>query len=512
MSLSVLLLLLWWRLLIATSLRAAPPLAGGYFINCGASQEETIGSVQWIPDQGFTNVGNVSAIATPNLVPFLSTVRYFPDASARKYCFVIPVTKGAKYLIRSTYYYGGFDGGQKPPVFDQIIDGTKWCTVNTAANYDSGMSAYYEIVVAAQGRTVSFCLARNEQTTGSPFISALELVNLGDSMYNGTDFGKYALSTVARNRFGQDGDIISYPEDAYSRYWEAFTDSNPMVECHSNITSSEFWNHPPEAALQQALTTSRGKQLVVQWPSVALPAAVYYVALYFQDNRTPSPYSWRVFDVTLNGHDFFRSLNVSTDGVMVFGAQWSLSGKVEIVMSPSNDSPVGPVINAGEIFQVVPFGDRTLTREVIAMEELARSLKNPPPDWTGDPCLPREHSWTGVLCSQDSTNRVVALNLTNFGLSGTLPNSIDNLTALANIWLSGNKLYGPIPKLSSLKNLVSLHLQDNEFSGPIPSSLGELPSIKEIYLQNNQLTGPVPDDLKKKTGVDIKIQPGNQIQ
>lgn len=166
--------------------------------------------MQWIPDQGFTNAGNVSTIATPGLVPFLSTVRYFPDASARKYCFVIPVTKGAKYLIRSTYYYGGFDGGQKPPVFDQIIDGTKWCTVDTAANYDNGMSAYYEIVVAAQGRTVSFCLARNEQTTGSPFISALELVNLDDSMYNGTDFGKYALSTVARHRFGQEGDIIRY--------------------------------------------------------------------------------------------------------------------------------------------------------------------------------------------------------------------------------------------------------------------------------------------------------------
>lgn len=230
----------------------------------------------------------------------------------------MPVSKGAKYLFRSTYYYGGFDGGQKPPVFDQIIDGTKWCAVDTTENYASGLSAYYEIVMAARGRTVSFCLARNEQTEGSPFISALEVVNLEDSMYNGTDFGKYALSTVARHRFGKDGDILrytnclpkkqmlvifensidktkveidsvaSYPEDSSNRYWQAFTDSNPSVECHSNITSLEFWNLPPEAVLQQALTTSRGKQLVVQWPPVALLAAVYYIALYFQDNRTPS--------------------------------------------------------------------------------------------------------------------------------------------------------------------------------------------------------------------------------
>lgn len=215
-------------------------------------------------------------------------LHHFPDASSRKYCYVMPVSKGAKYLFRSTYYYGGFDGGQKPPVFDQIIDGTKWCAVDTTENYASGLSAYYEIVMAARGRTVSFCLARNEQTEGSPFISALEVVNLEDSMYNGTDFGKYALSTVARHRFGKDGDILSYPEDSSNRYWQAFTDSNPSVECHSNITSLEFWNLPPEAVLQQALTTSRGKQLVVQWPPVALLAAVYYIALYFQDNRTPS--------------------------------------------------------------------------------------------------------------------------------------------------------------------------------------------------------------------------------
>lgn len=182
----------------------------GYYINCGASQEETTGGIQWIPDEGFINVGNVSKIGTPDIVPILATVRYFPDESARKYCYSIPVGRGAKYLIRSTYYYGGFDGGEKPPVFDQIIDGTKWSTVNTTENYASGLTAYYEIVVAAQGRTLSFCLARNNQTTSSPFISALELVSLEDSMYNGTDFTKYALSTVARHSFGYGGEIVRY--------------------------------------------------------------------------------------------------------------------------------------------------------------------------------------------------------------------------------------------------------------------------------------------------------------
>jgi hypothetical protein len=46
---------------------------------------------------------------------------------------------------------------------------------------------------------------------------------------------------------------------------------------------------------------------------------------------------------------------------------------------------------------------------VIAMEEFARSLKNPPPDWAGDPCLPPQNSWTGVNCSADSPVRVLSL-------------------------------------------------------------------------------------------------------
>lgn len=46
----------------------------------------------------------------------------------------------------------------------------------------------------------------------------------------------------------------------------------------------------------------------------------------------------------------------------------------------------------------------------ISMENIARSLTNPPPDWKGDPCLPKENSWTGVACDfNGSFARVVTL-------------------------------------------------------------------------------------------------------
>ncbi|KAK6946121.1 Malectin-like domain [Dillenia turbinata] len=140
----------------------------------------------------------------------LTTLRFFPDEKSRKYCYVIPVVKGGKYLVRTTYYYGDFDGKKEPPVFDQIIDGTKWSTVNTTEDFAKGSSSYYEIIVVTPGKQMSVCLARNEHTVSSPFISGLEVETLEDSMYNSTDFEKSALISVARNSFGNtNGDIIT---------------------------------------------------------------------------------------------------------------------------------------------------------------------------------------------------------------------------------------------------------------------------------------------------------------
>lgn len=174
------------------------------------SDEVTIDGLKYISDEGFTSVGNKTTLKNPDLLPILSTLRYFPDPTARKHCYVFSVSKGEKYMLRTTYYYGGFDGGKVPPVFDQIVDGTKWSVVNTTEDYANGLSSFYEIVVVAVGKTLSVCLARNEKTVSSPFISALELEYFEDSMYNTTDFSKYALGTVARTSFGSEDDMIGY--------------------------------------------------------------------------------------------------------------------------------------------------------------------------------------------------------------------------------------------------------------------------------------------------------------
>ncbi|CAJ1939447.1 unnamed protein product [Sphenostylis stenocarpa] len=262
--------------------------------------------------------------------------------------------------------------------------------------------------------------------------------------------------------------------------WQPYKDENPVVESHSNITSTDFWNLPPVKALKSGLTTSRGKILEIDWPPMSLPSTYYYISLYFQDNRQQSPYSWRIFDVSINGHTFFSNLNATAKGVTVYAAQWPLFGQTKISLIPAAGTPVGPVINAGEIYQILPLGGRTHTRDVIAMEDLARSLQNPPADWNGDPCLPKGNSWTGLTCSNGFHARVTTLNLTNAGLSGTLTPTLGHLSALAHLWLGGNKLTGTIPDLSGLKDLQTLHLEKNNFEGSLPPTTEKLPRLREM--------------------------------
>ncbi|CAH9116676.1 unnamed protein product [Cuscuta epithymum] len=487
----------------------APP---GFLLNCGGNEEVEQRSLAYIPDEPFISTGNKSVVKVPHILPTLTTVRYFPGHKAKKSCYTLPVIKGKKLLVKTVYYYGGFDGGEEPPVFDQIIDGTKWFVIDTRGDYAQGMSSYYEAIVMAHGMDLSICLARNEHTSNSssPFISTIELFYLEDALYNTTDFQRFGLVGLARHNFGSDVDMIGFPDDPYNRYWHPFMDQNPSVLSHSHVTPETFWNVPPKEVFSTAVTTSRGKTLTVHWPPFPLPNTYYYIALYFQDNRTPSPYSWRTFDVQLNGKTFYTKLNVTTDGVTAYSATWPLSGQTEISLVPNEGVPVGPVINAGEIFQLLPLGGKTLTRDVAALEDLQKSLKNTPEDWNGDPCQPKENGWTGITCSKGKSFRVISLNLTGFGLSGTLSPSISKLTALSYIWLGDNKISGALPDMSQLKALQSLRLENNQFVGPIPDYLGQLPKIGEIFLQNNNLSGEIPESMKNNKNINLEVS-GNQL-
>lgn len=154
-----------------------------------------------------------------------------------------------------------------------------------------------------------------------------------------------------------------FPDDLYYRLWQPFTDKNEVVLTQTSVNSLDFWNKPPVKAFSKAIAASVGKKLEIQWPSGSLQSTRYYVSLYFQDNRAASANSWRVFSVAINGNIFYNNLNVSTGGVTIYSAEWPLSGPTTITLTPDAKSSAGPLINAGEVYQILPFGRRTLAKD-----------------------------------------------------------------------------------------------------------------------------------------------------
>ncbi|GFP83836.1 leucine-rich repeat receptor-like serine/threonine-protein kinase at2g14510 [Phtheirospermum japonicum] len=410
----------------------------GVFINCGANASSTINGLDWLSDTGYISAGTSHIITQQVLIPTLSNVRTFPlqNNIFKKFCYEIPVDRTSKYLIRTTYYYGGVNGNVNPPVFDQIVDGTLWSVVNTTEDYVNGNLSYYEGVFMPTGKNLSVCLAANTYTDSDPFISAIEIVLLWDQLYNSTDFRAYGLSLVARHSFGHDGPVIGYPDDQFNRYWEPFgLDAFPQPSSQ-NLAVSGIWNLPPPIIFQTRLARSLVEPLTLLWPPFPLPSSeLYYIALYFADDRDSSS---RTMDITINGVPYYRNLTVTAAGNVVFANQWPLGGITNLTLTPAPGSTVVPLIN------------------VIAMISLRGSFQNPPADWNGDPCLPSRYSWTGVTCSDGPRIRIVTLNLMSMGLSGSISPSIARLTALTSILLGNNSLSGSIPDLSSLRGLQSL--------------------------------------------------------
>ncbi|KAB2083988.1 hypothetical protein ES319_A05G304400v1 [Gossypium barbadense] len=73
-------------------------------------------------------------------------------------------------------------------------------------------------------------------------------------------------------------------------------------------------------------------------------------------------------------------------------------------------------------------------------------------------------NWIGVTCGARH-NRIVALNLPNMNLTGTIPPELGNLSFLASLNLSGNGFHGDLP--GELGHLSRLKLVDlNQVSLP----------------------------------------------
>jgi len=116
------------------------------------------------------------------------------------------------------------------------------------------------------------------------------------------------------------------------------------------------------------------------------------------------------------------------------------------------------------------------------------------PNWKTDNFLASssECDWTGITCNDADLD--MALNLTGFGLNGSLPAEIGELSLLEQIVLSVNAITGDIPsQLWGLPFLYILNLGDNQLTGTLSSFLWDLPFLEYLYVNKNNLTGTLSE-------------------
>jgi Leucine-rich repeat (LRR) protein len=91
--------------------------------------------------------------------------------------------------------------------------------------------------------------------------------------------------------------------------------------------------------------------------------------------------------------------------------------------------------------------------------------------------------WRGVACGLRGHRRghVVALDLPELNLTGTISPALGNLTYLRRLNLSSNGFQGILPpELGNIHDLETLQLTYNSISGQIPPSLSNCSHLIEI--------------------------------
>ncbi|XP_051117856.1 probable inactive receptor kinase At1g27190 [Andrographis paniculata] len=105
--------------------------------------------------------------------------------------------------------------------------------------------------------------------------------------------------------------------------------------------------------------------------------------------------------------------------------------------------------------------------------------------------------FVGVSCWNDRENRLIGLELRDFGLAGDVPDSLQFCQSLQTLDLAGNSLHGSIPPqiCSWLPYLVTLDLSGNGLTGKIPDELANCSYLHTLILDDNNLSGTIPFQL-----------------
>ncbi|XP_027082866.2 uncharacterized protein [Coffea arabica] len=113
-------------------------------------------------------------------------------------------------------------------------------------------------------------------------------------------------------------------------------------------------------------------------------------------------------------------------------------------------------------------------------------------NWSSAAAASSVCDWIGVQCGSRH-QRVTALNISNMGLTGTIPPDLGNLSFLVSLDLRNNSFHGNLPEeLSHLRRLRFIRFSKNNFTGEIPMWFGHFPELQFLFLDSNGFSGFIP--------------------
>ncbi|KAK0595963.1 hypothetical protein LWI29_011494 [Acer saccharum] len=471
--------------------------SGFISIDCGATESyrDDDTSLFYETDTKYVDTGEVHEITYNSYFQNqIKNLRSFPQGTRN--CCTLKLEQGTNnnYLIRATFVYGNYDNKNHIPEFDLYIGVNKLATVNN-------VYSFCEIINVFSDEYIDVCLVNTG--FGVPYISVLELRPLNNSIYLLKDGALLLL-----NRYdvgaGINDSITRYPEDVYDRIWYSpvlyDSDLNRLIpiSTESKINTESFGDayQVPEKVLRTASHTQNASiPIILSLPDSAFPCYIYF---HFAEIEKLKDGRKRKLRIDLNSTnsglkvtqpitlEYLKPMILNSTDLPISGTELQVS----IYATGGPDLP--PILNAVEIFMFVGLpGSPTNLNDVKRLVNLPQtafliirvnacsSLKTTVKaikdikriyhitrNWQGDPCLPSSFSWDGLNCSNDSTPRIISLDL------------------------SYNNLTGPLPEfLAQLPNLKMLNLTGNNFTGSVPDALLEKSKNGTLLLSLEEIPG-----------------------
>ncbi|KAI4343355.1 hypothetical protein L6164_010715 [Bauhinia variegata] len=476
-------------------------------IDCGGTSNYTDihTGLAWITDSGIMSHGSPVRVENPNGNKAQYQRRRDFPVDSKKYCYTLSTQERRRYLVRATFQYGSLENGDTYPQFQIYLDATKWATVSIS---DASRVYVEEMIIRAPSNSISVCMCC--ATTGSPFISTLELRPLNLSMY-ATDYeDNFFLKVAARINFGAPSeDAIRYPDDPYDRFWESdlirrqnylvgVAPGTERINTTKNIGIGTK-ECPPVKVMQTAVVGTKGvlsyRLNLEDFPANARAFAYLAEIEDLGKNETRkfkmqqpymADYSNAVVNIAENANGSYTLyepsyMNVTLEFVLSFS------------FVKTRDSTRGPLLNAMEISNYVQIAPKTDKQDSAVVSAFSFTSAQSVEMNEGDPCVPTPWEW--LKCSSILPPRITKINLSRRNLKGEIPPELTNMEELMELWLDGNSLTGPLPDMSNLVNLKIVHLENNKLTGPLPSYLGSLPSLQALFIQNNSFIGEIPSGL-----------------